>query len=247
MTLQVKVRREAAGHVAVALHDGRGEAIGRGSTEEQASDEAVAAAKRSLAAGRVSATLGRPRRPAEGSGESYQEYLEWHGVCGPGLGVAFPELVRRGSPRHHDPPRRLWQNAIAPLRLGLQLRDLAISFGARGLYVRGAYRPGGGAERSRHITNAAFDWDLLKGDTHLAHEFAVAAAKIYAASAHLGAGVGTYGPRRITREEHTLRVHVDACARTARTCWQIYGRDAAGRENYIKPAATVRLVKELDL
>ena len=181
----------------------------------------------------MSATLGRPRRPR--GGETYREYLRWHGVIGAEIGFAYEEIVRRASARHLEPERHLWASAIATLRLAIELRTLAIRFGARGLVVAAAYRPLGGASDSRHKANAAIDLDLLAADHQLGREYLRAGARIYASHAHLGVGVGSYHPAGV---DWTRRIHLDACTRQRRTCWQIH-------DGYVTPPAILTLAKEI--
>lgn len=233
MTWRVRVHQEPDGWVAVALRDGLGEAIGRGASEDEAAARALDAGGLAYSRGHVSATLGRPRRPR--AGETHRDYLEWLGLLGHGYEHA--ELVRRGSPRHLDPPRQLWSAGVVTLRLAIDLRQRMIGAGARGLLVHAAYRTAGGATDSRHKANAALDLDLMRGDADLGPDLLRAGAAIYAGGAHLAVGVGSYHPPRST---WTRRIHLDACTRTVRTTWQISGGD------YVRPPAISRIAQEIE-
>ena len=236
MGIEVRTLAEGAGVVAVVLMDGRGLALARGDDDNDAGDRALERARGGLHLP-VSTTWLTPRRPT--ASESYQHYLEWHGLVGTGLGFVFGEVVRIGSPRHGEPPRRRWPAMVPTLAVAHELRRRMLDAGARGLIVRAAYRPDGGVRDSRHKQNAALDLDLMPGDERLGGAYLREAARIFRAIGRpMQLGVGTY---HAEGTPWTRRVHIDAGTRQGGDCWQIAGVNADGDPIYVKPPAVLRL------
>lgn len=233
--MSVELAREAdGGWVARAAMPEAGPwalALGRGLTPEVAEDAALEELAASVSRGEVSSSVLRPRKP--GQGETLGAYLDWHGLLNTGFVLA--ELVRPG-PRHVSPPRERWPAIVPTLAAALLLRSWLVDAGGRGLVVAAAYRPRGGAAKSRHKTFAALDLDLLEDDHRLAGSYLRLAAKLYRThGSRLQLGVGSYHPPGTLG---TRRIHVDAGTRAHPACWQINGGE------YVAEPAIAEIARE---
>ena len=222
MAVEVRATRETDGvYVAVAFDtDARwSTTIARSLTESEAKESAVAAAERAVAQSDrvVSATLLRCRTGLPG--ETYEEYLEWHGLLGGGF--SYRELVRHSTrDRHLLPPATLWPNIVAALALAHLLRAIVVEHGGHGLNINAAHRLTSPSKGSKHKLNAALDLDLLSSDVDLAGVYLEIGARVWRDHKHLRIGMGSYHPARTRR---TRRLHVDAKVRWRRAVWQYSG------------------------
>lgn len=168
-------------------------------------------------------------RPAVAPGESYQDYLERAiedldaGLAGRLLQDAplaryfgHRELVVPGYRRKAEPPPELFRGLVLPLALALLLRQTQVAQGHGPLIVIATFRATGGAKSSKHKVNAAIDVKPPKITKAACRALMVGAGWLWRTHAHLGVGVGTYGPHM----DRTAVVHIDAGARTSRKTWR---------------------------
>jgi hypothetical protein len=122
-------------------------------------------------------------------------------------GFRYREIVR-GTRRKMLPPERHRENMIPTLDLANLLRDRMVErHRARGLLVRAAYRPKGGAPTSAHKRNAGIDLDLLHRDYHLAAVYYETAVELWVElGGSLDMGLGLYCRAGGTAG---IRVHLD--------------------------------------
>jgi len=156
-----------------------------------------------------------------------------------GKGFAIGELVKPGNRRLTLPPSRLMANMLPTLELANELRRrcLAADVGISGLRVHAAYRPSGGASRSKHLSNAALDLDLKREEYAAAGAFNEIAALLWRELGdELTIGLGFY----CRAGGRSIRAHLDAAKRTRATTWQMSGGA------YIKPPLAKRILANLD-
>lgn len=152
-------------------------------------------------------------------GESYREYLDRHRAIGSGFSI--DELARLKHPRRGMPPNQFWPNIVPTMRLAIHLRERLIEQGGHGLLIAAAYRPSGGAAKSKHKINAALDLDLLPQDAALGDVWYALATRVwceYGRATHMG--LGLYCRPSATAG---IRIHIDAFCRRAPATWQHSG------------------------
>lgn len=216
MALQVRTQLEKDGGYAACAFDDEARwtvSVARSGDEDEAAVAALDLAAEALSRGVVGESVLECRTRQHG--ESYEEYLDWHGLLGGGF--AYRELVVERSRRHALPADDTWSNIVGTVALAHLLRSRLVERGGSGLVVRAAQRVSADSPGSKHAVNAALDLDLIRVDYGMASEYLELGARIWMDHEHLRIGVGSYHPAKIQR---TRRLHIDTKVRSRRACWQ---------------------------
>lgn len=169
--------------------------------------------------------------------DTYKSFLDRLGLIGHGFG--YGEIVRPGSHRKDNPPRRLWDGFVPTFALAHELRARLLALtDARGLNVAATFRPRGGAAGSLHKKNKAIDLDLLSVDRGFAVDFYRVAVELWCAWGDvLDIGLGLYCAKG---QAGGMRAHIDTGYR-CRT-WQ-----KLGGVGFADPPAAVTIARGLGL